>query len=236
VGRKPSESGRRPLNRLLGILILVSLAVHALIFVRISGLYDSRSTAYIELEVLEQERPSARSIPRPPKRPDPPVPSPTAAPVPTRVPAAPRPFVPELKDSHAKLPATLVEPLSQPENPQTPALTAVPWAPTEVAPPGVSAYGASGDYFGMVRLRIERNKRYPSMAIQRRIQGKVIVRFVIESDGRAGQVGVVEPSPHAILNEAAVEAVRSASPFPRPPRELFTGPVTLEVAILFELT
>ena len=38
------------------------------------------------------------------------------------------------------------------------------------------------------------------------------------------------------LNAAAIDAVRQAAPFPRPPANLFKGDLALELTIVFELT
>jgi TonB family protein len=48
---------------------------------------------------------------------------------------------------------------------------------------------------------------YPVLARQARIQGKVVLEAVIETDGRVTDVRVVE-SPHPMLDEAAIAAVQ----------------------------
>jgi protein TonB len=50
-------------------------------------------------------------------------------------------------------------------------------------------------------------------------EGRVVVAFVILPDGRVRDIRVVRGSGHALLDRSAVEAVRSASPFPPPPAE-----------------
>jgi len=98
-----------------------------------------------------------------------------------------------------------------------------------------TAEAASGDYFSLVRKRIESRKRYPHEARMRRAQGRVVVRFVIEADGRVSDASLAERSQHAILNHAALDAIRASSPFPAPPKGLFHGPVKLEIGIVFKL-
>jgi len=97
-------------------------------------------------------------------------------------------------------------------------------------------YVTSNDYFEIVRLRIESHKRYPGAAKTRQIEGRVTVRFVIEPDGRVSSSKVVESSRHRVLDQAALSAIKDASPFPRPPMNLFKGPIPLEITIMFELT
>jgi protein TonB len=106
--------------------------------------------------------------------------------------------------------------------------------PSIAVPPTNVAAGAS-EYFRMVRLKIESCREYPYSARKRKLEGRVVVRFVIETDGRARDISVVESSGHAFLEEAAVEAVKKASPFPVPPESIFGGSVPLEIGIVFNL-
>jgi protein TonB len=50
-------------------------------------------------------------------------------------------------------------------------------------------------------------------------EGKVVVAFMVLSDGSVRDIRVVQGSGYAVLDRGAVEAVRNASPFPRPPAE-----------------
>ena len=50
-------------------------------------------------------------------------------------------------------------------------------------------------------------------------QGKVKISFFISSDGHAKSIKIVESSGIGVLDKNAVEAVKSASPFPKPPVE-----------------
>lgn len=60
--------------------------------------------------------------------------------------------------------------------------------------------------------RLAELKRYPNEARVSRLQGKVILKAVIRSDGHLADVSVHKSSGHSILDEAAMEAVRSACP------------------------
>jgi periplasmic protein TonB len=84
-------------------------------------------------------------------------------------------------------------------------------------------------------MRIHSVKKYPESARSRHIQGRVKVKFVLLADGSLGDVQIVKSSRHKNLDEAAVNAVKKAAPFPKPPSFLFKTPVTLQVNILFEL-
>lgn len=49
---------------------------------------------------------------------------------------------------------------------------------------------------------------YPALAVRRRWEGSVVVRFEVRPDGRCGEVAVLESSGHALLDDAAMRAVR----------------------------
>lgn len=52
---------------------------------------------------------------------------------------------------------------------------------------------------------------YPSLARREGLQGLVIVDVLVRKNGNAGEVRVAKGSGHALLDEAAVRAVRTAS-------------------------
>ncbi|MFO7713671.1 energy transducer TonB [Desulfosarcina sp.] len=229
-------------NWLLRGLVLLSIGVHAWALGHMAGLNKREPVSYIELEMRSEEKPSGRDIPLPPQRQKT---KPQLAaqafkplcPIPVVKPATP----PATPRSLAARPS-VVEPITVPETPNASTPAALDWQPssmggsTETASAASSsAYGSSADYFGMVRMMIENHKRYPSAARRRQIQGRAVVRFVISADGSATDVALVEPSAHRMLDEAALAAVKAAGPFPRPPRHLFSGPIPLEISIVFEL-
>ena len=210
-----TEEIKRP-NWLLRGFILVSIAVHAVLLFQIAELYRSRDTAFIELEIRDA-RPQARDIPVPPRRQKPTLP-PTA---PEVTPVRPAPVTPPPD----------VAPV-QNMTPDAPSQEAVAWSMPEGDP---SPYDSAADYAGMVRLKIESHKQYPPAARNRQLQGRVKVSFVINPNGTLASVSLIDGSRHDTLNQAALAAVRDAAPFPRLPRRLFSGPVSMEIVIVFEL-
>jgi protein TonB len=60
--------------------------------------------------------------------------------------------------------------------------------------------------------KIERLKRYPSMARMNRWQGKVVLRAVVRDTGELVDLQVAESSGHAVLDRDAIEVMRRASP------------------------
>jgi protein TonB len=111
------------------------------------------------------------------------------------------------------------------------------WTPRDLS--AISGAGADyttpQSYLEMVRLKIERHKKYPEEARTRRMEGRVTVKFVITPEGDIRDTAVVKSSSQKALDEAAILAVQNASPFPRPPARLFKGPVPLTVTVVFEL-
>jgi protein TonB len=228
-----SRKGARP-NWLLRALVLFSLAVHVLVFLHIAGIYRSETLIAIELTLKERDRPALRDIPRPRHRPKHPPKPQEVEPVTAqrRLPPHIEPVKMDPVDPMA--PESPVETLSVPE---TPEISAPPLAAWTGGPPGGQGdFGTARDYFDMVRLRIESNKEYPPAARARQVEGRVTVRFTIAPDGSVRTAEVVKSSKKGVLDEAALNAVRASSPFPRLPRHLFSGELPLEITILFELT
>ena len=60
--------------------------------------------------------------------------------------------------------------------------------------------------------RVAELKRYPNSARLNGQEGKVILKAVIRSDGQLAQISVQKSSGHAILDAAAIEAVKLACP------------------------
>ena len=71
----------------------------------------------------------------------------------------------------------------------------------EIMPQYPGGDGALLDY-------IKKNLRYPQEAKNKGIQGRVIVRFIIETDGSISDVKVVKPV-DSLLNNEAVRIVKS---------------------------
>jgi len=108
------------------------------------------------------------------------------------------------------------------------------WDPNAMA--GMKAILTRKDYFELVRIRIESCKKYPDIAKEKHMEGYARVCFVITANGQVSSAQIIEASRHGILNAAALEAIKAASPFPRPPAKLFKRPLRMEIMIMFELT
>jgi protein TonB len=88
---------------------------------------------------------------------------------------------------------------------------------------GEGAAGAQQIYlarhFAYIRDAIQRSASYPPLARRMGWVGRVVLAFRILPDGAVANVRIVNGSGCPVLDSSAVEAVRRASPFPRPPAE-----------------
>lgn len=80
--------------------------------------------------------------------------------------------------------------------------------------------------------RVQTLKRYPSKAAADRIEGQVLVTAAVQANGAIAEVRVTESSGYPLLDEAAVEAVRNASPLPLL-RPLDHAQVSVEIPITY---
>lgn len=73
------------------------------------------------------------------------------------------------------------------------------------------------EHFAYIRDAIMKNLSYPPTARRMGWEGRVVVSFVVNEDGHASDIRIVEGSGFGILDKNAVETIKKASPFPRPP-------------------
>ncbi len=203
-----TDYDRRGPNRLLQAMILVSLGIHALVFMHITGIYRSKALYFIELTLQEDQKPFSRAIPRPPQ-------------------------LPKAEEKPANAKTLQMTPMQLPDAHQmnidpgniriSPGLTGGVGLPTKQ------------DYYEMVRLRIEREKKYPKEAYSMHKEGKVVLSFLINLEGVVRDLTIVKPCPHEVLNEAALQAVRDSNPFSKPPPRIFKDDIPFELNVTFEL-
>jgi len=218
---------------LLRGVLLVSIGIHLGILIGLPGTFRTETPAVIEFAVRDLPALPARNIPRPRRLTTPQ----------KQVVAAEAIRVPEAAMARVTPVETACRPVSLPDAvgdvtavehvPVIQGIRPVAWQPEST----VSAvdYSHRRDYFDMVRLLIERHKTYPESAMARQIEGRTTLRFIIGTDGSVSGIKKVKSSRCRLLDRAAMNALRAASPFPCPPSNLFDAPVQLEVTIIFEL-
>lgn len=75
------------------------------------------------------------------------------------------------------------------------------------------------EHFSYIKDIVQKNVSYPGIARKMGWEGKVVVAFTILSDGNTKDVQVSEGCGVELLNKNALEAVKKAVPFPKPPVE-----------------
>jgi protein TonB len=91
-----------------------------------------------------------------------------------------------------------------------------------------------GPYLAGFRRRIQELVVYPLAARRRGLAGRVEIEVILEPSGRVRDVAVVASSSHSLLDEAAIEAVRSLQPVPLP-ETLPRRPLRVRLPVVFDL-
>jgi len=219
-------------NWLLYSLIIISVLIHAGIFLQASGNFNFKKLSYIEIGIRKNVKPQARQAPRPRQ-------IPRQVRRQTPAPVLPDNVIPDIESipepmepvaSEMAVPDSAV---SQEDIPEVHPSDVVDFSVPEVAETG--GFGSRMDYLDMVRLKIENHKQYPPFSRQRNIEGVVTVAFTIGPNGFISGLSVVKSSGFASLDDAALLAVNRAAPFLPPPDKYFEQKVRVKVPIAFEL-
>lgn len=72
-------------------------------------------------------------------------------------------------------------------------------------------------HFSYIRDLIQKSLLYPKIAKAKGWEGKVLVSLVVFEDGNIADIKVTESSGFALLDKNALETIKKASPFPKPP-------------------
>ncbi|MCW5798080.1 MAG: energy transducer TonB [Nitrospira sp.] len=99
------------------------------------------------------------------------------------------------------------------------------------APPRKADYGWLA---GILSPRIETLKQYPVDARLKHIEGRVVVRIVIQENGQIVSAAIAKSSGHDILDQAALETIRKVSSITLT-QPLEQSTVTLHVPIRYQL-
>jgi periplasmic protein TonB len=85
-----------------------------------------------------------------------------------------------------------------------------------------------------LRSKVQKLKRYPTIARMNNWEGRVLLRAVITDNGEVAELEVAESSGHVALDAAALEAMKRASPL-KLPHPLGRSHVVLHVPIRYDL-
>ena len=191
--------------------------------------------------VLEAPKPAPKTVAPPtPKPPEPkPIPKPVVKP-------QPKPIVHKVqpKPVQPPPPQPAPEPTPQVQAPPAPAPDTKPAmpvaAPTPPAPPPPPAPPApdvasiKATFEAELRSAIQAAVRYPQAARMMQLTGKTLVGFDFR-DGVASHLRVLTSSGADLLDQAAMQAVRSA-PYPATPKELQGKTLAFTIWVRFHLS
>lgn len=137
---------------------------------------------------------------------------------------------------------------------RAPAEAPVPAASPELPVPGgveaeaAAAAAAAGDsapagvdplvrhaYYDQIRKKVAHHQSYPRVARMQGLQGKVLVSFLLSKEGLIIESKVETSSGYEILDRAALEAVRSAQPYPPFPASFPPQPLCVEISLVYDL-
>jgi protein TonB len=227
---------KSPVKR-FSLFLILSVCVHAGLLLTLSVRTAVEQAAkadpgkpfsLVNVAIREEREEPEAAAPPPPK------PAPLPEPAPPQIPAIPDAALAEHYREQE-------EPAEEPENTEAnPGAAAVSAEHTgSAAPPGNAGTSAgnaalAADYarrnYNYIQRRIRDRLVYPAPARRAGIQGVTEIAFTIHEDGRVSTVAIQKSSGHAVLDEAAVETVLAAAPFPRPP-----APARLAIPISFRL-
>lgn len=91
-------------------------------------------------------------------------------------------------------------------------------------------------YYLALKRKIELVWEYPYKARRTGVQGRLLMRFVINQDGSLAEITVLRSSGVALLDHEAVRAIRNASPFPPLPERMNTERLAVTATFEYLLT
>jgi periplasmic protein TonB len=203
----------------------------------------------------EPEKPPAAQLPAkteplpPPAEPPPPAPieppppapeatavAPEAPPPPPRKPAVPQVSKPaQRRPERERQPPTFASPVpAAPSRPPVPAANPrTAFAPARAPAPAPSTT-ISPSYSALLSEWLERHKSYPESARENAEEGRAVLRFVVERDGRVADFAVVQSSGHPDLDAGLDNMMRGATLPPFPPG-MTQSRIEVSVTIRFSL-
>lgn len=113
---------------------------------------------------------------------------------------------------------------------------------TEKAPAAVQDESVANDkqeqdaiqsYLGFIFQSMEGLKRYPSIAAQSGLSGRVVLRFTVRRDGEVIDPQVVEVAGHESFGDAALQTLRRVGQLPPFPDEIRRRELLVEVPITY---
>jgi periplasmic protein TonB len=146
---------------------------------------------------------------------EPPV-TPPEPPPPPRKPIVKKPPKPAQRRQEALEPNQTARPAASAQSPAAPIAPPQTAAAATPVPAPVPSPEASAGYRALLSSWLERHKRYPEAARQRGEEGRAVLRFAVDRDGRVLDYAVIASSGYPDLDQSVEEMMRGATlpPFP----------------------
>ena len=117
----------------------------------------------------------------------------------------------------------------------TQAPVAMPAPPAPVAVPSKAAGETRDSYLGRLLAQLNRFKQYPRAARQARIEGVVMLHFVMDADGKVESFDIAKSSGRPVLDAEALALIQRAQPLPALPADFPTRTLDAVVPVEFSL-
>ncbi len=90
-------------------------------------------------------------------------------------------------------------------------------------------------YQDSIKQKIQKNKKYPRWALRAKHQGIVRIAFEVLSSGNVNNLSLLESSGFKELDEAALKAIKKATPFAVFPEIFQADKIQIQIDIVFKL-
>jgi protein TonB len=131
-------------------------------------------------------------------------------------------------------PEVIIQPPAPPPVAARPPVAA-PTPPAQIASQQKTNGETRDSYLGRVLAQLNRFKQYPRAARQARIEGVVMLHFVMEADGKISRFEIATSSGRPVLDAEALALIQRAQPLPALPPDFPTRTLDAVVPIQFSL-
>jgi protein TonB len=160
------------------------------------------------------------------------------APPVTSRPVHPRPVSKHMRAGEASPVAMSVpaRPIVEESAPPVPEVAAVPQSvPAPVASRAMPDAIVLAGFNRLLSQTIERQKRYPRIALVRHWEGTAVLKLNIGTDGRLQDFRLMSSSGHDSLDRQALEMLRDALPLPTLPAQLAGLDLSIDIPVTFRI-
>ena len=142
--------------------------------------------------------------------------------------AVPAPVVVTARPAARSVPVPVAQAAPRP-------VVVVPVGEVQAVASVVSQTALVAAYQAVLSAHLERYRRYPPGARQRREQGVATVRFTVDRGGRVVALGMAGASGFAALDDEALATLRRAEPLPGIPAEVTAGELEFVLPLRFQV-